>query len=201
MAIAGVDGNAVFLDGVCLDIGGKRILSEISWHVARGEKWVILGLNGSGKTSLLRLLSGFGYPSCGAIQVLGKTVRPHRPAALAEARGLGIWRSCRGLPGVHDLHRGGAQRRRRGHRLLRRDRRPGGAEGGSRPGVDRGATSRGAQIQHPVHGRAAEGAHRAGARRRTAAASARRTLPGPRSPCPRGFPATPSPSFSSAVRT
>jgi iron complex transport system ATP-binding protein len=67
----GADGGAVALDGVGLEIGGKTILSEISWHVGRGEKWVILGLNGSGKTSLLRLLSGFGYPSRGDMSVLG----------------------------------------------------------------------------------------------------------------------------------
>jgi len=40
--------------------------------VRRGEKWVVLGLNGSGKTSLLRLLSGFGYPSRGDMHVLGE---------------------------------------------------------------------------------------------------------------------------------
>lgn len=57
---------------VCLDIRGTRILSEISWDVGRGEKWVVLGLNGSGKTSLLRLLSGFGYPSRGTMEVLGE---------------------------------------------------------------------------------------------------------------------------------
>jgi iron complex transport system ATP-binding protein len=67
-----VDGSAVALDDVSLEIGGKRILSDVSWHVGRGEKWVILGLNGSGKTSLLRLLSGFGYPSSGALSVLGE---------------------------------------------------------------------------------------------------------------------------------
>ena len=57
---------------MCLDIRGTRILSDISWDVGRGEKWVVLGLNGSGKTSLLRLLSGFGYPSRGIMQVLGQ---------------------------------------------------------------------------------------------------------------------------------
>ena len=51
---------------------GPRILSEISWEVRRGEKWVVLGLNGSGKTSLLRLLSGYGYPSRGDMYVLGE---------------------------------------------------------------------------------------------------------------------------------
>ena len=63
---------AVSLSSVCLDIRGTRILSDISWDVGRGEKWVVLGLNGSGKTSLLRLLSGFGYPSRGDMQVLGE---------------------------------------------------------------------------------------------------------------------------------
>ena len=63
---------AASLASVCLDIRGTRILSEISWDVGRGEKWVVLGLNGSGKTSLLRLLSGFGYPSRGTMQVLGE---------------------------------------------------------------------------------------------------------------------------------
>jgi iron complex transport system ATP-binding protein len=63
---------AASLDSVSLDIRGTRILSEISWDVERGEKWVVLGLNGSGKTSLLRLLSGFGYPSRGLMQVLGE---------------------------------------------------------------------------------------------------------------------------------
>jgi iron complex transport system ATP-binding protein len=63
---------AASLSSVCLDIGGKRILSDISWKPGRGEKWALLGLNGSGKTSLLRLLSGFGYPSRGEMEVLGE---------------------------------------------------------------------------------------------------------------------------------
>jgi iron complex transport system ATP-binding protein len=63
---------AASLSSVCLDIRGASILSEITWDVARGEKWAVLGLNGSGKTSLLRLLSGFGYPSRGDMHVLGE---------------------------------------------------------------------------------------------------------------------------------
>ncbi|HTO21446.1 MAG TPA: ATP-binding cassette domain-containing protein [Spirochaetia bacterium] len=63
---------AASLSSVCLDIQGTRILSDISWTLSRGEKWVLLGLNGSGKTSLLRLLSGYGYPSRGEMEVLGE---------------------------------------------------------------------------------------------------------------------------------
>jgi iron complex transport system ATP-binding protein len=68
----GTNNSAVSLVSVCLEIRGSRILSEITWEVRRGEKWVVLGLNGSGKTSLLRLLSGFGYPSRGEMHVLGE---------------------------------------------------------------------------------------------------------------------------------
>jgi iron complex transport system ATP-binding protein len=70
--MAGTNHVAASLSSVSLEIKGNRILSEISWEVHRGEKWVMLGLNGSGKTSLLRLLSGFGYPSRGDMHVLGE---------------------------------------------------------------------------------------------------------------------------------
>jgi iron complex transport system ATP-binding protein len=49
------------------------ILDRIDWRVARGEHWSILGANGSGKTSLLRALTGYLPPTAGAIRVLGET--------------------------------------------------------------------------------------------------------------------------------
>jgi iron complex transport system ATP-binding protein len=72
VATPGADYSVIALEGVCLDISGCRILDGISWEVKEGEKWIVLGLNGSGKTSLLRLLSGFGYPSRGTMHVLGE---------------------------------------------------------------------------------------------------------------------------------
>jgi iron complex transport system ATP-binding protein len=50
-----------------------RILDEVSWTVERGEHWVILGANGSGKTSLLSSLTGYLSPTSGSISVLGQT--------------------------------------------------------------------------------------------------------------------------------
>ena len=41
------------------------ILESIDWRVARGEHWAILGANGSGKTSLLRALTGYLPPTRG----------------------------------------------------------------------------------------------------------------------------------------
>ena len=48
------------------------ILNRVSWRVERGQHWVILGANGSGKTSLLSALTGYLTPSGGEIAVLGR---------------------------------------------------------------------------------------------------------------------------------
>jgi len=49
------------------------ILRGIEWRVERGQHWVILGANGSGKTSMLRALTGYFPPTAGIIRVLGET--------------------------------------------------------------------------------------------------------------------------------
>ena len=51
---------------------GTVILDDVNWRVARGEHWVILGANGSGKTSLLSALTGYLMPTAGGISLLGK---------------------------------------------------------------------------------------------------------------------------------
>jgi iron complex transport system ATP-binding protein len=48
------------------------ILQDITWSVAPGEHWVIMGLNGSGKTSLLNIINGYMWPTRGEVRVLGK---------------------------------------------------------------------------------------------------------------------------------
>jgi iron complex transport system ATP-binding protein len=53
--------------------GTTTILESVSWRVARGEHWVILGANGSGKTSLLSAITGYLMPTAGGISVLGRT--------------------------------------------------------------------------------------------------------------------------------
>ena len=49
------------------------ILDRLDWRVQRGEHWVILGANGSGKTSLLSALTGYLTPSAGEMELLGET--------------------------------------------------------------------------------------------------------------------------------
>ena len=53
---------------------GHGILRDISWSIREGENWVLLGANGSGKTSLLRCLTGYLMPTRGTVQVRGSRV-------------------------------------------------------------------------------------------------------------------------------
>src|SRR4026209_2830712 len=52
--------------------GRTTILNGVSWRVERGQHWVILGANGSGKTSLLCALTGYLTPTSGEVAVLGQ---------------------------------------------------------------------------------------------------------------------------------
>src|SRR5436190_10529294 len=52
--------------------GCTVILKKVSWRVERGQHWVILGANGSGKTSLLSALTGYLTPTDGEIFLLGQ---------------------------------------------------------------------------------------------------------------------------------
>jgi iron complex transport system ATP-binding protein len=52
--------------------GNSYIVKNVNWSVHRGQHWAIIGLNGSGKTSLLNIVNGYIWPSRGTISVLGK---------------------------------------------------------------------------------------------------------------------------------
>ena len=58
--------------GLRVERGHTAILRGVDWRIAPGEHWVILGANGSGKTSLLKSLTGFLSPTAGEISVLGQ---------------------------------------------------------------------------------------------------------------------------------
>jgi iron complex transport system ATP-binding protein len=47
------------------------IVGPVNWRVDTGQRWVVLGANGSGKTSLLRLAGAERRPTSGIVDVLG----------------------------------------------------------------------------------------------------------------------------------
>jgi ATP-binding cassette subfamily F protein uup len=61
-------------EDVSLALGGRQLLHGVTWRLGPGQRVAIVGVNGSGKTSLLRLLAGELEPTAGEVQ-RGATVR------------------------------------------------------------------------------------------------------------------------------
>lgn len=57
--------SAAVLEDVCLAFGNLEVLHQVSATFKRGEITAVVGPNGSGKTSLLRILAGFVQPTVG----------------------------------------------------------------------------------------------------------------------------------------
>ncbi|GAA1538090.1 ABC transporter ATP-binding protein [Streptomyces albidochromogenes] len=60
--------------------GGFEAVRSLSFSVARGELFALLGTNGAGKTSTLELLEGLARPSGGSVRVLGHDPYTERAA-------------------------------------------------------------------------------------------------------------------------
>ncbi|NPV37955.1 hypothetical protein BREVNS_2000 [Brevinematales bacterium NS] len=60
------------LDKVSLILEGNTILSGISWDIQEGEKWILFGRNGSGKSSLLQVMAGYQMATSGNIRRFGE---------------------------------------------------------------------------------------------------------------------------------
>ncbi len=59
--------------------GHTRLFTGLSFAVRPGEALVITGANGTGKTTLLRMLAGLSAPAAGEIRWNGQAVRPFDP--------------------------------------------------------------------------------------------------------------------------
>jgi ATP-binding cassette, subfamily F, member 3 len=55
------------VSGVAVEFGATRLFSDVTFTVARGEKWGVVGRNGTGKTTLFRLLTGEAEPVRGTV--------------------------------------------------------------------------------------------------------------------------------------
>ena len=69
-------GKSVYdVEDVNLEVGGRRLLQRTTWRLGPGDRVALVGRNGAGKTSFLRLLRGELAPASGRVGV-GLTVRP-----------------------------------------------------------------------------------------------------------------------------
>ena len=64
--------EALRVRNVTVELGGRRVLEDVSFEVARGEFCCLCGPNGGGKTTLLKAALGTVPLAAGSIVVLGR---------------------------------------------------------------------------------------------------------------------------------
>lgn len=81
------------LSNVTKRYGKTDGVHDLSLELYPGQAVGLLGLNGSGKTTTLKLLAGMLFPTQGQVEVLGKTPRENRGqiAYLSDADNLYAW--------------------------------------------------------------------------------------------------------------
>ncbi|MFG1409709.1 ABC-F family ATP-binding cassette domain-containing protein [Xanthobacter sp. VTT E-85241] len=63
--------DVVNLKNVHKSYGARRIYEGLDFHVARRDRWAIMGVNGAGKSTLLKLVAGATKPDEGTVSVGG----------------------------------------------------------------------------------------------------------------------------------
>lgn len=74
MAMARIGKQVVDLENASVRFGDKTVLDDITWMIGPGDRFGIVGGNGVGKTTLLRLIEGVQKPTSGRVRT-GSTVR------------------------------------------------------------------------------------------------------------------------------
>jgi branched-chain amino acid transport system ATP-binding protein len=67
-------GDALVLDGVTRAFGALRAVDTVSFAVAAGQKYAVLGSNGAGKTTLFNTITGDFPPTSGRIRFFGEDI-------------------------------------------------------------------------------------------------------------------------------
>jgi ATP-binding cassette, subfamily F, member 3 len=88
------------VDNLSLILGDRTILDDVSFQVSHGEKVGLVGVNGAGKTSLLKIIAGLGLPDRGTVTVppsVGYLPQEPRVAFRPEQTALECFLDSRGL--------------------------------------------------------------------------------------------------------
>lgn len=83
------EGELEFKD-VSFEINGNKILSDINFHLEPGQTMGILSSTGSGKTSLINMITRFYQPSEGQVLLDGEDVQIHTLSSLRRSIGLAM---------------------------------------------------------------------------------------------------------------
>jgi len=80
--------NLLQVENLSLDRRNRSLIKQLCLQIEAGQCWVVLGRNGSGKSSLLRTLAGIATPDSGAVLLNGDSLEQLPPRTRAKRIGL-----------------------------------------------------------------------------------------------------------------
>lgn len=73
--------NAIQILGLTKEYGGRRVVDRLELSVPAGELFALLGVNGAGKSTTIKMLSCLTIPTEGDAELMGHSVRTQSHAA------------------------------------------------------------------------------------------------------------------------
>ncbi len=64
--------DIICVDGLIKEYAGTKVVDGVSFSVNKGEIYGLLGRNGAGKTTIMKILLGLANPTSGKVSILGK---------------------------------------------------------------------------------------------------------------------------------
>ena len=64
--------DIIYVDGLIKEYAGIKVVNGVSFSVNKGEIYGLLGRNGAGKTTIMKILLGLANPTSGKVSILGK---------------------------------------------------------------------------------------------------------------------------------
>src|SRR6185436_12077052 len=83
-AIEGVDTPVLQMVNTDFSYGPVQVLFDVNFEIHRGECVALLGTNGAGKSTILRVISGLEVPERGVVRLNGRNVTYVAPEARAK---------------------------------------------------------------------------------------------------------------------
>ena len=88
--------SQIAISGAMVEFGATRVFEDITFTIAAGDRWGIVGRNGTGKTTLFNLITGAMQPTAGQVTRLPGT----RVSLLEQHRDFGtattVWEAAAG---------------------------------------------------------------------------------------------------------
>lgn len=103
--------NAIQILGLTKEYGGRRVVDRLELSIPAGELFALLGVNGAGKSTTIKMLSCLTVPTEGDAELMGHSVRTHSrqakeilavsPQETAIAPGLTVAENLELMAGIY----------------------------------------------------------------------------------------------------